>query len=63
MKFEVTFHMNSGKEIGHLVEANSEQEAQLMLTTGLERPFLPLAGDLVVISKHVEYFHLSKRED
>jgi hypothetical protein len=62
-KFEVTFHMNSGKEIGTLIEADSEQQAQIIITTGLERNHFALADDLVILPKHVEYFYIAERED
>ena len=62
-KFEVTFHMNSGKEIGHLVKANSEKEAQTVILSFMKREFFSLSDDLVLVSKHIEYFHLAERED
>ncbi|MDT0150019.1 hypothetical protein Q9R38_26110 [Priestia aryabhattai] len=63
MKYEVTFHMNSGKEIGHLVEGVNEADAQFTIITNLKKPFYALEDDLVIVSSHVEYFHLTLREE
>jgi hypothetical protein len=60
-KFEVTFHLTSGKEIATITEAETITQARLVYKTLIARnESIALEEDLELVPKHVEYFRLEE---
>ena len=66
-KFEITFYLINGKEIGHLIEIeniNTVEDAKNQIKFDLQGnpKGLDLAEDLVVYPQHITHFLVRERD-